>query len=97
MSANTEDPGRRVVQVGGLLGRLLGLPSPPQPVGEDKQQWMKVTANQTDGIPFGFTTVRPADITGRRPAWYEFTYNVGDIDAPPLGVPMGPRHFKALP
>lgn len=96
MSADTEDPGRRKVQVGGLLGRLLGLPSPQQPEGEDKQ-YMKVTANQTDGIPFGFTTFRPSDISGRRPKWYEFSYNVGDVDLPPLGVPMGPRHFKALP
>jgi hypothetical protein len=58
---------------------------------------MKVTALQTEGIPFGFTTFRPSDISGRRPEWYEFAYNVGDIDNPPIQLPMGPRHFKALP
>lgn len=82
--------------VGGLLGRLLGRPSPQQPVGEDKEQWMKVTALQVDGIPIGFTTLRPADISGMRPQWYEFAYNVGDIDNAPIGIPMGPRHFNAL-
>lgn len=97
MTPKSENPASRVVQVGGLLGRLLGLPSDPQPVGEDKEQWMKVTANQSDGIPFGFTKFRPSDISGKRPEWYEFSYNVGDVDSPPIGVPMGPRHFKALP
>jgi hypothetical protein len=57
---------------------------------------MKVTALQVDGIPIGFTTLRPADISGMRPQWYEFAYNVGDIDNAPIGIPMGPRHFNAL-
>lgn len=78
----------------GLLGQLLGEPTEPQPVGEDDRQWMQVTALQSDGIPFGFTTYRPADLTGRYPEWREFAINVGDVDLPPIGVPMGPRHFN---
>lgn len=77
----------------GLLGQLLGDPEPAQPVGEDTEQWQQVTALQSDGIPFGFTTYRPADLTGFYPQWREFAINVGDVDQPPLGVPMGPRHF----
>lgn len=94
MDATTQtDLGGRVVAVEGLLGRLLGLPTPPQPLGEDHNQ-MRSVALQADGIPIGFTTYRPADITGLRPIWYEFANNVGDVDAPPIGVPMGPRHFN---
>lgn len=77
----------------GLLGELLGLPVRPQPVGRDDKQWMRVTALQSDGIPFGFTTYRPADLTGFRPEWYDFANNTGDVDMPPLGIIMGPRHF----
>lgn len=77
---------------GGLLGRLLGKPQASQPVGEDRDQWMKVTALQSEGVPFGFTTYRPADITGFHPEWREFSTNVGDVDLPPVGIPMGPRH-----
>lgn len=77
---------------GGLLGRLLGRPTAPQPVGEDEEQWMRVTALQSDGIPFGFTTYRPADLTGFHPEWREFANNVGDVDDAPVGIPMGPRH-----
>lgn len=83
----------RVPAVEGLLGRLLGRPSPSQPLGEDDQQ-MQIVALQTDGIPFGFTRSRPTDVTGTRPAWYEFGTNAGDIDDIPQGVPMRDRHFK---
>jgi hypothetical protein len=55
---------------------------------------MRVTALQSDGIPFGFTTYRPADLTGLYPIWRQFVLNVGDVDMPPIGVPMGPRHFS---
>ena len=81
---------------GGLLGRLLHEPTSSQPVGEDKEQWMRVTALQSDGIPFGFTTYRPADLTGFYPEWRQFSYNVGDVDLPPVSIPMGPRHFSIL-
>lgn len=77
----------------GLLGRLLGKPTQNQPAGKDIEQWMRVTAEQTDGIPFGFTTYRPADLSGRRPEWAEFVNNEGDVDDPPVGIPMGPRHY----
>jgi hypothetical protein len=80
----------------GLLGRLLGKPDPGQPVGRDEEQWVPSKADQTAGIPFGFTTYRPADLTGMYPIWREFAYNVGDVDMPPIGVPMGPRHFSIL-
>jgi len=94
MDATTEtDIGGRPILVEGLLGRLLRRPTHPQPVGEDVEQWMKVTALQTDGIDIHFTKYRPSDITGQRPIWYEFVYNLGDIDLPPIGIPMGPRHF----
>lgn len=79
----------------GLLGRELGKPKRDQPVGEDHDQWMKVTALQTEGIPIGFTTYRRPDITGRFPEWYQtFTRNYGDVDQPPIGIPLGPRHFS---
>jgi hypothetical protein len=55
---------------------------------------MRIVALQTDGIPIGFTTYRPSDLTGFQPAWFEFVYNSGDIDMPPIGIPMGPRHFR---
>lgn len=53
---------------------------------------MEVVALQTDGIPIGFTTYRPADLSGLNPAWVEFVINSGDVDLPPIGIPMGPRH-----
>lgn len=94
MDATTQtDLGGRVVAVEGLLGRLLGRPSSLQPAGADHNQ-MRVSALQTDGKDIKFTRFRPADITGLRPVWYEFANNVGDIDAPPIGIPMGPRHFS---
>lgn len=77
----------------GLLGGLDGKSSPAKPAGQEAY-WMEVVALQTDGIPFGFTTYRPADLTGLRPAWYEFAVNSGDVDEPPVGIPMGPRHFS---
>lgn len=90
------DSAREGVPVGGLLGRLLGRSSPPKPGGDDTSQVMRASALQIDGIPFGFTTYRPSDASGLRPAWYEFSVNSGDIDNAPIGVPMGPRHFSAL-
>lgn len=78
----------------GLLGRLLGKPVAGQPVGRDTEQWMKITADQVEGIPIGFTTYRPADLTGLYPEWRMFVDNVGDVDMPPVGIPMGPRHFS---
>ncbi|MGZ4530812.1 MAG: hypothetical protein ACXVXP_00500 [Mycobacteriaceae bacterium] len=78
----------------GLLGEELESPTPAQPVGGDHHQWMRTTAMQVEGIPFGFTTYRPADLTGMYPEWREFVDNVGDVDMPPIGVPMGPRHFS---
>lgn len=78
----------------GLLGRLLEAPVAGQPVGKDTDQWMRITALQSDGIPIGFTTYRPADLTGMYPIWREFAFNVGDVDMPPVGIPMGPRHFS---
>jgi len=89
-------PGGRLVYVESLLGRLLRRPTQVQPGGGDTEQWMRVTALQTEGKPIGFSTFRPADLTGRRPAWYEFANDVGDIDTAPVGIPMGPRHFKAF-
>lgn len=91
------DTRREGVPVAGLLGRLLRRPSPPKPGGDDTSQVMRASALQVDGIPIGFTTYRLADISGMRPKWYEFSFNVGDIDNAPIGIPMGPRHFKALP
>jgi|SRR5579884_872093 len=87
-------PGGRIVAVEGLLGRLLKKPTQNQPAGEDKEQWMRVTALQAEGKPIGFSTYRPADLSGQRPWWYELAYNVGDVDAAPVGIPMGPRHFS---
>lgn len=55
---------------------------------------MEVVALQTDGIPIGFTTYRPADLTGFYPVWRDFVLNTGDVDLPPVGYPMGPRHFR---
>lgn len=56
---------------------------------------MRVTALQSEGIPIGFTTYRSPDITGRNPEWRQtFAFNYGDIDDPPVGIPMGPRHFS---
>ena len=56
---------------------------------------MRVVALQSEGIPFGFTTYRPSDLTGVYPLWRQtFAYNIGDIDDPPVGIPMGPRHFS---
>ncbi len=75
----------------GLLGSALGSPSESQPVGED-DQFMRVTALQTEGFSINFTTYRPADLTGMHPEWRQFAYNVGDVDTAPVGVPMGPRH-----
>jgi hypothetical protein len=77
----------------GLLGGLAGKVSPPKPTG-DEAYHMRVVALQSDGIPIGFTTYRPSDLTGFRPAWYEFVVNSGDVDLPPIGVPMRARHFK---
>lgn len=77
----------------GLLGGLAGKVSPPKPAG-DEAYHMRVVALQTDGIPIGFTTYRPADLTGLYPEWREFAFNVGDVDDPSIGVPMGPRHFS---
>jgi hypothetical protein len=77
----------------GLLGKLLGRSTQSQPVGADDQA-MRVTANQTDGLSIGFTTYRPADLTGLHPEWEEIVRNIGDIDTAPVGVPMGPRHFS---
>lgn len=78
----------------GLLGELLEDPTASQPVGGDHDQWMRTTALQIEGIPFGFTTYREADITGFNPAWRQFAINYGDIDMPPIQIPMGPRHFS---
>lgn len=75
----------------GLLGGLAGKADPPKPSGEEAY-WMLVTALQTDGIPVGFTTYREPDITGLNPYWRQFELNYGDIDMPPIGIPMGPRH-----
>ncbi len=56
---------------------------------------MQVTALQSDGIPIGFTTYRPADTSGFYPEWRQtMAYNIGDIDDAPVGIPMGPRHFR---
>lgn len=91
-------PGGRTVLVEGLLGRLLKRPSVSKPAGDDRSQQMRVSALQTEGLPIGFTTYRPSDISGRRPLWYgEFAVNVGDIDNAPIGIPMGPRHFGIVP
>lgn len=77
----------------GLLGGLAGDVSPSKPAG-DEAYHMRITALQIEGIPFGFTTYRPADLTGFYPIWREFVYNVGNVDLPPIGIPMGPRHFS---
>jgi len=93
MDATTQtDLGGRIVLVESLLGRLLGRPTAPQPVGKDTEQWMRVSALQTEGLDIHWTPYRPADITGARPVWYEFANNVGDIDAAPVVIPLGPRH-----
>lgn len=56
---------------------------------------MQITALQSDGIPFGFTTYRPSDVTGTAPRWRQtFAFNYGDVDDAPIGIPMGPRHFS---
>lgn len=89
-------PGGRVVYVEGLLGRLLKRPTQIQPAGKDTEQWLKATALQAEGKPIGFTTYRPADLSGQRPWWYEFVVNVGDVDTAPINIPMGPRHFSVL-
>lgn len=81
-------------EVAGLLGRELDRPTKAQPVGGDHEQFLPSKADQTMGIPVGFTTYRPADLTGLYPEWREFVMNVGDIDMPPVGIPMGPRHFS---
>jgi hypothetical protein len=76
----------------GLLGGLAGKSEPSKPTGKEAY-WMEVTANQSDGIPVGFTTYRRPDITGQFPEWFQtFVKNYGDVDDPPVGVPMGPRH-----
>jgi hypothetical protein len=89
--ADRTDLGGRIVQVEGLLGQLLGRPTPHQPVGED-HEWMRVSALQVDGIDIGWTPFRPADSSGAQPIWNEFVNNVGDIDTPPIQIPLGPRH-----
>ena len=93
------DLGGRIVHVESILSFLLEKPTPVQPVGRDVRQWNRVTALQTEGISISWTPFRPADLSGKRPVWYEFVVNVGDIDTAPVGVPMGPRHFSinALP
>lgn len=75
----------------GLIGGLAGKPEPPKPAG-DEAYHVRVVALQTDGIPIGFTTYRPSDLSGFKPAWNDFVYNTGDVDLPPLGIPMGRRH-----
>lgn len=76
----------------GLLGGVAGKRDAAKPTGEEAY-WMEVTALQTEGIPVGFTTYRRPDITGTQPEWYQtFVKNYGDIDDPPIGIPMGPRH-----
>ena len=78
----------------GLLGGLAGEVDPPKPAG-DEAYHMRVTALQSEGIPIGFTTYRPADLTGFYPLWRQtIAYNIGDVDDPPVGIPMGPRHFS---
>lgn len=79
------------------MGRLLGYPTPSQPVGKDVEQWLRIFAPIAEGIPIGWTPMRESDISGKRPKWYEFAYNVGDIDAAPLPPVMGPRHFNVVP
>lgn len=82
-------------QIAGLLGRELDRPTKNQPVGGDHGQFLPAYSQQVEGIPFGFTVYREPDVTGRHPWWYQsFTKNYGDIDQPPVGVPMGPRHFS---
>lgn len=78
----------------GLLGGLADEASSPKPAG-DEPYHMRLTALQSEGIPFGFTTYRPPDITGFNPEWRQtFALNYGDVDDPPVGIPMGPRHFS---
>lgn len=78
----------------GLLGGLAGKRGAAKPTGEEAY-WMQVTALQTDGRPIGFTTYRPSDITGFQPEWMQtIVKNYGDVDLPPIGIPMGPRHFS---
>lgn len=78
----------------GLLGGLAGKAEPPKPAG-DEAYHMRVTALQSEGIPFGFTTYRQPDITGTAPLWRQvFALNYGDIDDAPVTIPMGPRHFS---
>lgn len=82
-------------EIGGLLGRELDAPTKSQPVGGDHVQFLPSVADQVQGIPIGFTTYRAPDITGRFPEWYQtMVKNYGDIDEPPVGIPMGPRHFN---
>ena len=91
------DIGGKVVFVTDLVGRLLEAPTKIQPVGMDVRQWIpKAIALQIDGIPIGWSTYRPADLTGRFPIWREFVRNIGDVDTAPVGIPMGPRHFRVL-
>jgi hypothetical protein len=82
--------------VDGLLGGLADKPGEPSKPAGKEAYWMEIVALQTDGIPIGFTTYRPADLSGLRPEWYEFVFNSGDVDLPPIGIPMGPRH-KSVP
>jgi hypothetical protein len=81
-------------EVAGLLGQELERPTKAQPVGGDHEQFLPATVDQTAGFPIAFTTYRPADLTGLYPIWREFTTNIGDVDMPPIGIPMGPRHFS---
>lgn len=96
MDATTiTDIGGKPIRVEGLVGRLLGLPNQMQPVGEDTKQWIPRAIDlQIHGFSIHWTPYRPSDITGRFPVWREFSFNVGDIDFAPVGIPMGPRHFK---
>jgi hypothetical protein len=77
----------------GLLGGLAGKREAAKPTGKEAY-WMEIVADQDNGLPIGFTTYRAADLTGFYPRWREFTTNIGDVDMPPVGIPMGPRHFS---
>lgn len=79
----------------GLIGGLAGKQSAAKPTGKEAY-WMRIVANQVEGIPIGFTTYRPADLTGQYPYWRQVFYNIGDVDMPPVGIPMGPRHFSVV-
>jgi hypothetical protein len=78
----------------GLLGGLADKNGEAAKPSGEEAYWMEVTALQTEGRPVGFTTYRPSDLTGFYPIWREFAINVGDVDMPPIGIPMGPRHFS---